>query len=83
MTIVISYAHFHRVIYGGSYTEILKVLCTKNNISYVSLLEENLDSNAIIQKLSEQCQEFQGNISSETESEIFNSEDEESNYETE
>ena len=75
MTMVISHANFHR----GSYTEILKVLCTKNNISYVSLLEENLDSNAIIQKLSEQCQEFQGNISSE----ISNSQNEVSNYETE
>ena len=40
-------------------------------------LEENPDSNAIIQKLSEQYQEFQGNISSETESETSNSEDEE------
>ena len=31
----------------------------------------------------EQCQEFQGNIASETENEISNSEDEESNPETE
>ena len=38
---------------------------------------------AIIQKLSEQCQEVQGNIASETECEISNSEDEESNSETE
>ena len=53
------------------------------NLSYISLLEENSDSNAIIQKLSEQCQEFQGNISSETESNISNSENEQSNYVTE
>ena len=65
---VISHAYFHRAIYGVFYTGILKALCTKNNMSYVSPLEENPDSNAIIQKLSEQCQEFQGNIFSETES---------------
>ena len=63
-----SYAHFHIAIYGCFYTKILKALCTKNNIPYISPLEENPDSNAIIQKLSEQCQEFQGNIFSETES---------------
>ena len=57
MTMVISNAHFHRTIYGGSYTEIFKALCTKNNIPYVSPLEENPESNEIIQKLSEQCQE--------------------------
>ena len=57
---VISHVHFHRAIYGGSNTETLKALCTKNNISYVSPLEENPDSNAIIQKLSEQCQESPG-----------------------
>ena len=80
---VISHAHFHRAIFGGSYTETLKALSTKNNIPYVSPLEENTDFNAIIEKLSEQCQELQENISSETESEISNSEDEESNPETE
>ena len=83
MTMVISHDHFHRAIYGGSYTEILKVLCTKNNIPYVSPLEENSDSNLIIQKLSEQFQKFQGIVSSETENEISNSEDEESIYQTE
>ena len=81
MTIVISHAHFYRSIYEGSYTEIFKALCTKNNIPYVSPIEENLGSNAIIQKLSEQ--EVQGNIASETECEISNSEDEESNSKTE
>ena len=39
-------------------------------------------NNAIIQKLSEQCQEFQGNISSKTESVISISKDEESTTET-
>ena len=43
MTMVISHAHFHRTIYRGSYTEILKALCTKNIIPYVSPLEENPD----------------------------------------
>ena len=70
---VISHAYFHRAIYVGSYTQILKAPYTKNNIPYVSPLEEKHDSNAIIQKLSKQCQEFQGNISSETDSEILNS----------
>ena len=79
MTMVISHAHFHRAIYGVSFTEILKALCTKNNVPHISPLEKNPDSNAIIQKLSEQCQEFQGNISSE----ISNSQNEVSNYETE
>ena len=78
---VISHSHFHRAIFGGSYAEILKALCTKNNIPYVLPLKETPDSNAIIQKLSEKCQEFKGNISSETGSEISNSEDEESNSE--
>ena len=40
--------------------------------TYITI-RKNPDSNAIIQKLSEQCQEFQGNITSETESEISNS----------
>ena len=83
MTMVISLVHFHRAIYGGSYTEILKALCTKNNIPYVSPLEKKPDSNAIIQQLSEQCQKVQGNIANGTESEISNSEDEESNSEIE
>ena len=61
MTIVISHNHFHRAIYRGSYTEILNAQCTKNNIPYVSPLQENPDSNTIIQKLSERYQEFQGN----------------------
>ena len=76
MTTVIRHAQF----YGDSYIEIPKTLCTKNNKPFVSPLEENHDSNAIIEKLSEQCQEFQGKISSETESEISNSDDEESKY---
>ena len=45
-----SHAHFHRAIYGDFYTEILKDLCTKNSIRYVSPLEENHDSVAIIIK---------------------------------
>ena len=59
-------AHLHRAIYGGSYTEILKALCTKINIPYVSPLEE-------------QCHEVQGSIASETDCEISTTEDEESN----
>ena len=42
MIIVINYTHFHRAIYGGSYTQILNALSTKSNIPCV--LEENPDS---------------------------------------
>ena len=80
---VISHAHFHRAINGGSYIEILKALCTKKNIPHVSQLEENLNSNAIKQKLSKQCQELQRNIANETESKISSSKDEVSNLKTE
>ena len=44
---VINHFHFHRAIFGGTYTEILKALSTKNNIPYLSPLVEKPDSNAI------------------------------------
>ena len=57
-------------------TKIFKALCEKNKVPYVTPLDENLDSTGIIQKLSEQCQGFEENIESETESEITISEPE-------
>ena len=47
-SIIKTYIWHQLAIYGDFYSKILKALCTKNNIPYVSLLEENPDSNAII-----------------------------------
>ena len=52
-------------------------LSTAKCFSYISPLEENFDSNAIMQKLLEQCQEVQGNIASGKECETSTTEDEE------
>ena len=46
-------------------------------------LGKNQDSREIIQKLAEECQEFQDNFESRTGSEIFNSREVDSNTETE
>ena len=55
---VICQAHFHRITNGGSYIKILKELCERNNLPYVTPLDTNPDSRKIIQILSEQCQEY-------------------------
>ena len=52
-SIIKTYIWHQLAIYGGFYSKILKALCTKNKIPYVSPLEENSDSNVIIVLLQE------------------------------
>ena len=81
MAMVICHAHFHRITHGGSYTRILKELCERNNLPYVTPLDTNPDSRKIISMLSDQCQEF-NTVETEAE-EDSSSEEEEINIETE
>ena len=82
MAMVICHAHFHRITNGGSYIKILKELCERNNLPYVTPLDTNPDSRKIIKMFSDQCQEFDQTVESETE-EDSNSSEEEINVDSE
>ena len=81
MAMVICHAHFHRIANGGSYTKILRELCERNNLPYVTPLDNNPDSSRIISMLSDQCQSFNQNVDTETEED--SSSEEENNVDTE
>ena len=82
MAMVICHAHFHRITNGESYTRILKELCIRNNLPYVTSLDTNPDSRKILQTLSEQYEEYEQREESETE-EYRNSSEEENNADSE
>ena len=82
MAMVICHAHFNRLTNGGSYTRILKELSARNNLPYVTPLDTNADSRKILQTLSEQCEEYDHRVESETE-EYRNSSEEENNADSE
>ena len=76
MAMVICHAQFHRITNGGSYTRILKDLCARNNLSYVTPLDTNPDNKKILQTISEQCEDYDQRMESETEVERISSEEE-------
>ena len=82
MAMVICHTHFYRISNGESYTRILKELCARNNLPYVTPLDTNADSRKILQTLSEQCEEYDHRVESETE-EYRNSSEEENNADSE
>ena len=51
IAMVIVHAHFHKITSGGSYIRILKELCDRNNLPYVTFLNTNPDSRKILQTL--------------------------------
>ena len=63
---LICHAHFHRITNGESYTRILNELYARNNP----------DSKKILQILSEQCEDYDQRVESETEEERISSEEE-------
>ena len=73
---VICHAQFHRITNGGSYTRMLKELCARNNLPYVTPFDINPDSKKILQTLLEQCEDYDQRVESETEEERISSEEE-------
>ena len=76
MAMVISHAHFHQSKNCGSYTGILKELCEKNNLPYVTPLDIDLDSRFFFQTLSEQCENLDNRVGSDFDSTRISSEKE-------
>ena len=70
---MICHAHFTN---GGSYTRILKEFCARYNLHYVTPLDTNPDFKIILQTLSEQCEEYEQRVESETEEERISFEEE-------
>ena len=67
MAMGICHAHFHKITNGRSYTRILKYLCGRNNLPYVTSLDTNPDYKKILQTLSDQCEDYDQRVESETE----------------
>ena len=76
MAMVICHVHFHRITNGRSYTRILKELCGRKNLPYVIPLDINPDSRKTLQTLSEQCEDYDQRVESETDEDRINSEEE-------
>ena len=74
MAMVICHAHFHRITNGVSYIRMLKELCARNNLPYVTPLDTNPDSKKILQTFSEQYEDYDQRVESETEEERISSE---------
>ena len=69
MAMVICHAQFHRITNGGSYTRMLKELCARNNLPYVTPFDINPDSKKILQTLLEQCEDYDQRVESVTKEE--------------
>ena len=76
MAMVICHAHFHRITNGVSYIRMLKELCARNNLPYVTPLDTNPDSRKTLQTLSEQCEDYNQRVESATEEDRISSEEE-------